>query len=135
MKMLSKKIYYLIIALLVVFAVSVFLLSEYRDVFDGDCVKEDDRFTVDFLEMNRTETHTLELSKGDVLNVDFSLERGRTDLVIGIDGEEPIYRGDDITSGVFELIVPQDGVYTVTVSARHARGTVGVFLNRLYLNK
>ena len=36
------------------------------------------------------------LEKDDVLLVEYSIDRGNVDLVIGLEKEKPIYKGNDI---------------------------------------
>ena len=61
----------------------------------------------------------------DRLNVSWQIESGHTDIVIGIAGEEPVCRADDRSAGAeadFSVKIPRAGTYTITVSAREAKG-------------
>ena len=57
---------------------------------------------------------------------EFEIEKGRVDIVIGAEGDEPIYVGNDVDSGKFELPVSAAGQYKVTVEARGAAGEIAV---------
>ena len=92
-----------------------------RDVFIGTSTKTTDCYILQVEKMNKTDSHVLVLEKDDVLSVEYSIDRGNVDLVIGLEKEKPIYKGNDIEDGKFEVIVPRDGEYQITVEAKHAR--------------
>jgi len=124
--MKRKTIAIILIALVLLGAIS-FVVYEKRTLFNGSRVKNPDCYTLEFTAMNQTDSHTLALQAGDSLSVDFAIDRGRVDLTVGIPGENPIYRGNDIDSAVFDLTIPKDGAYQVTVSAKHASGFVLIY--------
>ena len=68
--------------------------------------------------------------KDDVFAVKFRIDNGHADLIIAMDGKTPIYKGNDIESGVFDAIVPEDGEYRITVNAKHASGYVEVYAKK-----
>ena len=70
------------------------------------------------------------LEKDDVLSVEYSIDRGNVDLVIGLEKEKPIYKGNDIEDGKFEVIVPREGEYKITVEAKHAIGLIAIKKNQ-----
>ena len=57
-----------------------------------------------------------------MISVELEIEKGRVDIVIGAEGDEPIYFGNDVDSGKFELPVSAAGQYKLTVEARGAAG-------------
>ena len=61
-----------------------------------------------------------------MISVELEIEKGRVDIVIGAEGDEPIYFGNDVDSGKFELPVSAAGQYKVTVEARGAAGSGGL---------
>ena len=61
-----------------------------------------------------------------MISVELEIEKGRVDIVIGAEGDEPIYVGNDVDSGKFELPVSAAGQYKVTVEARGAAGEIVV---------
>ena len=52
--------------------------------------------------------------------------RGNVDLVIGLEKEKPIYKRNDIEDGKFEMIVPRNGEYRITVKAKHNVGSIAI---------
>ena len=53
-----------------------------------------------------------------MISVELEIEKGRVDIVIGAEDDEPIYFGNDVDSGKFELPVSAAGQYKVTVEVR-----------------
>ena len=96
------------------------------EVFDGNSVKNQDNFFLRFTRMSKTDAHIIAAEAGDVISVEFEIEKGRVDIVIGAEGDEPIYVGNDVDSGKFDLPVSAAGQYKVTVEARGAAGEIAV---------
>lgn len=96
------------------------------EVFDGNGVKNQDNFFLRFTRMSKTDAHIIAAEAGDVISVELEIEKGRVDIVIGAEGDEPIYFGNDVDSGKFELPVSTAGQYKVTVEARGAAGEIAV---------
>ena len=95
--------------------------------FDGEQISNPGCFALRFDRMNGTDSETMALAEGDALHVSWQIESGRVDIAIGIEGEEAIYRADDRPAGDkadFYVEIPQTGSYTITVSARKAKGRV-----------
>ncbi len=109
-------------------AVLLFGVAGRKVGFEGSQVKGPDSYVLEFKEMNQEDSHTLALREGDALKVEFAIDRGDVDLIIGIPGEEAIYRGNGITSGSFVLTAPKEGEYRVTVRGQGAAGAVKVVL-------
>lgn len=101
-----------------------------RDVFIGTNTKTTDCYILQVEKMNKTDSHVFVLEKDDVLSVEYSIDRGNVDLVIGLEKEKPIYKGNDIEDGKFEVIVPRDGEYRITVKAKHAAGSIVIIKNQ-----
>lgn len=82
--------------------------------------------------MSKTDAHIITAEAGDVILVELEIEKGRVDIVIGAEGDEPIYFGNDVDSGKSELPVSAVGQYSaagqykVTVEARGAAGEIAV---------
>ena len=76
--------------------------------------------------MNGTDQHTLELRKGDVLQVRFETAGGALSMEIrGPDGTV-LYQGNGKEPTDFTVNVPENGPYTVTVEARRANGAIHI---------
>lgn len=95
-------------------------------VFDGSWVADKDGFRMNYSVLNQEETAELVLSEGDQLQVALTHDRGSVDIVIGIDGHEPVYRGTDQANAEFILTIPENGVYRVSVRGHQARGKVSI---------
>lgn len=116
----------IVLALLVV-CVSCCVLDN-QSSFTGSSVKNADRYTLDFSVMNQSDSHVLTCKEGDTLHVSFSIAKGTVDLLIGMEGQSPIYRGNAISDGDFGVVVPQSGDYKITVNAKKAAGELEVKL-------
>lgn len=46
--------------------------------------------------MSKTDAHIITAEAGDVISVELEIEKGRVDIVIGAEGDEPIYFGNDV---------------------------------------
>ena len=95
--------------------------------FDGERISNPGRYNLRFDRMNAADSETMALAEGDALHVSWQIESGHVDIVIGMEGEEAVYRADDRPAGDkadFYVEIPQTGSYTITVSARKAKGRV-----------
>lgn len=116
----------IIAALVLVLGITAGAAGCNAEVFDGDSVKNQDNFFLRFTRMSKTDAHIIAAEAGDVISVEFEIEKGRVDIVIGAEDDEPIYVGNDVDSGKFELPVSAAGQYKVTVEARGAAGEIDV---------
>ncbi|MDO4961906.1 MAG: hypothetical protein Q4E57_08675 [Eubacteriales bacterium] len=86
----------------------------------------DHYYILEFEKMNREDSCLIPACKDDVFAVNFRIDKGQVDLIIAMDGNTPIYKGNDIEIGEFNVIVSEDGAYRITVNAKHASGYVEV---------
>ncbi|MBR5110897.1 MAG: hypothetical protein IK099_11960 [Clostridia bacterium] len=125
---MKKKTILIVAVILVILAACVlFFLPRHEALFDGERISNPGRFTLRFERMNRTDSETMALAEGDALHVSWQIESGHVDIVIGMEGEEAVYRANDRPAGDkadFYVEIPQAGSYTVTVSAREAKGRI-----------
>lgn len=91
-------------------------------VFDGSKIKNPDRYLLDFSYMDQSDSHTMDLARGDTVQVAYEVRDGRVDVTVGISGHDPIYRGDDVQAGEFELRIEETGRYVISVHAGKASG-------------
>lgn len=115
-------------ALLVLAGIAVFLSSSNRENFNGSRVKNPDAYLLDIEKMNGTDLHTLELSEGDVLRIQFETKKGPLYMEIKAPDGTSIYRGNGIETTDFAVNIRESGVHTVVVEARRAKGTIHVQL-------
>lgn len=115
-----------LILLLLAAAAAVFFLNN-QEGFTGSCVKNPDANMLDIQRMNGTDLHTLELQEGDALHIRFQTEQGALYLEIKAPDGASVYRGNgqDVTD--FTVNAPEDGVYTILVEARRAKGSIQIY--------
>ena len=126
--MKKSKAVFIVLTLLILAGVSVFLLCTNQEGFTGSRVKNPDAYLLDIEKMNGTDLHTLELHKGDVLQVLFETEKGELYMEINAPDGSSIYRGNGKETTEFTLNIRESGVYTIVVEARRAKGTIHVQL-------
>ena len=112
--------------LLILAGVAVFLLCTNQEGFTGSRVKNPDAYLLDIEKMNGTDLHTLELSRGDVLQIQFETEKGNLYMEIKAPDGTAVYRGNGKETTDFTVNIRESGVYTVVVEARHAKGTIDI---------
>lgn len=125
-----KKYIIALVSVIVVLFLAVFLFYENVNIFKGNRVKNPNSYTMEFQSMNQKDSHVMALKAEDVLDIEYEILKGRVDLTIGIDGEKPIYKGTKLEAGSFQVIIPADGDYRITIKAKHAAGTfkLGIFV-------
>ena len=124
-----SKVIIIVLALLMLAGVAtIFLFCYNQEGFTGSRVKNPDAYLLDIEKMNGTDLHTLELQKGDVLQIQFETEKGELYMEIKAPDGTAIYRGNGKETTAFTVTVPKDGAYPVVVAARHAKGIIHVQL-------
>lgn len=93
-------------------------------VFDGNKVSYADSFYMDYSILNQQEDTVMELLSGDELQVEIAQTKGSVDVMIGMDGEEPIYEGNGLTEISFTLNIRKTGDYHISVTGNKAKGYV-----------
>lgn len=99
-----------------------------RPGFTGERIKNQDSYSLDILRMNGTNSHTLSLNAGDVLQVEFETSKGSLHIKITAPDGTIIYAGNGEETTSFEINIPETGPYTVAVQARHAEGRIHIRL-------
>ena len=72
--------------------------------------------------LDREETAELELRAGDQLRIALSHAEGNVDVIVRLEGQKPIYRGNGQQNAEFVLEIPETGNYHVSVSGHQAKG-------------
>ena len=122
----SHKAVWLVLSLLLLAGAAALLPRSGREGFDGSRVKNPDAYLLDIRRMNGTDQHSLALRQGDCLQIRFETEKGSLTMEItGPDGSE-VYSGNGRETTDFTVTVPESGLYTITVSARQAQGSISV---------
>lgn len=112
----------LVSCLIVIGVLSVFYIMLHLSQSKFSRQVEDNRFFVEFYPLNGELAESFLLKKGDVIETYIIRNKGDLKIVIGQQGQEPIYEGSNF-SGSFQVNVPEDGSYTITVSGKKADGS------------
>ena len=107
---------------------AVLLFGFNQSGFTGSRVKNPDAYLLDIESMTGTDQHTLALNEGDVLRILFETERGSLQLEIKAPDGTAVYRGNGEDTTDFQVNIRENGVYTITVEARRAKGTIHIEL-------
>ncbi|MCI6256072.1 MAG: PPC domain-containing protein [Clostridiales bacterium] len=119
----------IVLPLLFLAGAAVFLSCYDQEGFTGSRVKNPDAYLLDIERMNGTDLHTLELQEGDSLQIHFEREKGSLYMEIKAPDGAALYRGNGKETTDFTVNIPEGGVYTIVVEARHARGTIHIMSN------
>lgn len=117
-----------VLPLLLLAGGAVVLFCYNQKSFTGSHIKNPDAYLLDIKGMNGTDLHTLELQEGDVLQIQFETEKGSLYMEIKAPDGAAIYCGNGKETTDFTVNIPESGVYTVVVEARHAKGTIHIQL-------
>lgn len=112
-------------AILLIAALYLFR-SNHNDSPGWRLLKTQDSYTLDSQQMNGADSHTLNLTDGDVLQVTFETEKGSLHMEITAPDGTILYAGNGEETTEFEINLSQTGAYTVTVEARHAKGSIHI---------
>ena len=81
--------------------------------------------------MNGTDSHTLNLTAGDVLQAEFETEKGSLHMEITAPDGTLLYAGNGEAATAFEIAIPETGLYAIDVEARHAKGKISIRLKEV----
>lgn len=98
--------------------------------FEGNSVKNADRYELDIETMNGTDTHTLELKEGDTFKICFETVKGSLIMKITAPDGTALYQGDG-TATEFTVEAPMDGIYPIVVVGQKAKGCIRVDVERV----
>ena len=93
-------------------------------VFDGSRVSDASGFRMEYSILNREESADLTLTEGDRLQVSLSHTEGSVDVTVGMEGQEPVYRGRGQQNAEFVLEIAKTGNYHISVSGHQAKGNI-----------
>lgn len=89
--------------------------------FTGNMVCNDNEFMLDYTAFNTTYEHSFDLKKGDIIRCNITTDKGNLDINIQKD-EINAYQGNNVLSGEFDVIIEEEGRYTITVKGENAVG-------------
>lgn len=121
---MKRKIIIVVVLSCLLIGSAVCLILYNRETFTGSRTANPDSYRLTIVRMNGTDRHTMELRAGDRLGIQFRTERGALNLEIKAPDGVVLYSGNGTDVTGFSLNVTQSGAYTVTVRARHAKGTI-----------
>ena len=123
-----KKAVLISASLLILLGIAVLVSCTNQEGFTGSRIKNPDAYLLDIEKMNGTDMHTLELREGDALHIRFETEKGSLYMEIKAPDGTTVYCGNGKESTEFTVNIQENGVYTIVVEARHAKGTVHIQL-------
>ena len=108
------------------FAAMIFLLAGCGtgSAFDGSRVSDTSGFRMEYSILNREKSADLNLTEGDRLRVSLSHTEGSADVIVGMEGKTPIYRGNGQQNADFVLVIAETGSYHIFVSGHQAKGNI-----------
>lgn len=116
------------VSVLLLAGLAAFLIVSNQPGFTGERIKNPDFYTLDIQRMNGTDRHTMKLTAGDVLKVEFETEKGSLHMEITAPDGGVLYTGNGKEATEFELGIPETGIYSITVEARRAKGNIYIRL-------
>ena len=122
----STLVFLILLPLLLPAGRAAFLSCNNQQGFSGSRVKNPDAYQLDIERMNGTDLHTLELQEGDALQIRFETVQGALYMEIKAPDGTVIYCGNGKEVTDFTVNILKDGVYTVVVEARRAKGTIHI---------
>jgi len=114
----------LLIFLLIISGLFALLTACGQRKFDGTRVATVDSYRLDIKQMSGTDTHTLKLDAGDVLDIRFETEYGKLHMEIKSSDGSLIYTGNGEEATDFTVNISDSGEYSVRVEAKDARGKI-----------
>ena len=105
-----------------------FLLSGCgkKSAFDGSRISSETVFRMEYSILDKEESAEMKLTEGDLIQVYISHTAGNVDVIVGENGEEPIYKGTEQENADFVLTVPKTGTYQISVTGHRAKGEVSL---------
>ena len=114
-------------ALILLLSLTIILLTGCgnNSAFDGSKTANETGFQMEYTILNKEQTCDLTLTEGEQLRVEYAHKSGSVDISVGQEGKEPIYTGTNQTDGGFTLVIPESGVYHISVTGHRAKGSIG----------
>ena len=124
--MIERGIKQKIIILSVILLVMGLLLTGCgrKNTFDGSRISNETEFRMEYSNLDKVESAELKLTEGDQIQVHISHTAGNVDVIVGENGEEPIYKGTEQENADFILTVPKTGCYHISVTGHRAKGEI-----------
>lgn len=105
--------------------VLLFILYGCQKVtFDGNRIVNDDYYSLEYTVLNKDDIHTFSLHENDALDISISNLKGNLSIMIQDENKHSIYKGNDLKEAHFQVIIPKEGPYTLTVTGNSAQGEI-----------
>lgn len=119
-------------ALVLAFLLALMILPNIRPSAESKYSRrvEEDLFSLGMEQLNCTIAESFSLGEGDTIDVSIVHVSGELLLSIGQENREPVYTGRNPELGSFQVTIPEDGDYLISVSGKHAEGSVSFQINR-----
>ena len=95
-----------------------------KSAFDGSRISSETEFRMEYSILDKEESAEMKLTEGDQIQVHISHITGDVDVIVGENGEEPIYKGTEQENADFILTVPKTGCYHISVTGHRAKGEI-----------
>ena len=95
-----------------------------KSTFDGSRTSGETEFRMEYSILNKEESAELKLTEGDQIQVHISHIAGNVDVIVGRNGEAPIYKGTGQENADFILTIPKAGCYLISVTGHRAKGAI-----------
>ena len=95
-----------------------------KSTFDGVRTSSETEFRMEYSILNKEESAEMKLTEGDQIQVHISHTAGNIDVIVGQNGEEPIYKGTGQENADFILTIPKTGSYFFSVKGHRAKGEI-----------
>lgn len=79
--------------------------------------------------LNTSDKRNLSLVAGDIIDAEVVSESGSVAIKVENSERDLIYTETDVPTSDFEIVIPEDGTYTFTVTGQNAKGSVS-FIKR-----
>lgn len=97
-----------------------------QEAFSGSKVKDATEYRLEYSVFTGTDDHVMRLEAGDILKVEIVSEAGGVDLTIGMEGQEPVYRGRQLPDSAFSVRIAVPGEYTIGALGSAAKGSIHI---------
>ena len=95
-----------------------------KSTFDGSRTSGGTEFRMEYSILDKEEAAELKLTEGDRIQVHISHTAGNVDVIVGQNGEDPIYKGTGQKNADFILTVSKTGCYLISVTGHRAKGEI-----------
>ena len=95
-----------------------------ESVFDGSRTADENIFRMNYTTLNREDSADLVLAEGEQLHIEYAHTQGTVDIVVGMDGQTPLYRGSGQKNGEMLLPISEAGTYHISVTGHKAKGSI-----------